>query len=262
MNLNGFIVGGVEANPHSLPWQVKFDFKFPDGEEGKCGGSIIGSKYIISAAHCFLVEDEDSKPGDYATYQKPSSIVVWAGMHDDSYKTSKYIQKRTVSAENVIIHPDYNDGRANLEVRANDIAIIKLEKELEFTDGVRPICLPNANQEYSEGTTFLASGWGNTKYGVSSSGSRKLKQVFMKFVNLDDCKKELYHVRDHYLCAKGAQAGGDTCQGDSGGPLITRTKSRQWILSGVTSWGLGCGKSAGVYTSVAKFISWIKENTK
>merc|ERR1712037_319070 len=41
------IVGGVEATPHQFPWQVGLFF---DGYF--CGGSIISSKYILTAAHC------------------------------------------------------------------------------------------------------------------------------------------------------------------------------------------------------------------
>ena len=50
----------------------------------------------------------------------------------------------------------------------------------------------------------------------------------------------------------------DTCQGDSGGPLVC-ISSGSWIVTGVTSWGYGCGdeNSPGVYTNVAKYNQWI-----
>ena len=51
----------------------------------------------------------------------------------------------------------------------------------------------------------------------------------------------------------------DTCQGDSGGPLMMYTTSQQWILVGVTSYGVGCARAnyAGVYTRIAAYQSWI-----
>ena len=40
----GVIVGGVEAKPHSIPWQVYLDFG--------CGGTLISSQHVVTAAHC------------------------------------------------------------------------------------------------------------------------------------------------------------------------------------------------------------------
>ena len=51
----------------------------------------------------------------------------------------------------------------------------------------------------------------------------------------------------------------DTCQGDSGGPLMMFTTSSQWVIVGLTSYGIGCANAsyAGVYTRVAYYQSWI-----
>ena len=55
----------------------------------------------------------------------------------------------------------------------------------------------------------------------------------------------------------------DTCQGDSGGPIMMYTTSQQWVLVGVTSYGIGCARAdyAGVYTRVAAYQSWIATTT-
>ena len=42
------IVGGVEAEPNSWPWQVALFF-----DAGWfCGGSIIDTNWVMTAAHC------------------------------------------------------------------------------------------------------------------------------------------------------------------------------------------------------------------
>lgn len=58
------IVGGIEANPNSVPWQVSLQLveKAESGLCGDaknlsshfCGGSIIGERTILTASHCFF----------------------------------------------------------------------------------------------------------------------------------------------------------------------------------------------------------------
>jgi secreted trypsin-like serine protease len=52
----------------------------------------------------------------------------------------------------------------------------------------------------------------------------------------------------------------DTCQGDSGGPIMHfEPTQRQWVLAGITSYGIGCGLPdyAGVYTRISMYHSWL-----
>ena len=52
---------------------------------------------------------------------------------------------------------------------------------------------------------------------------------------------------------------------DSGGPLICRDpESQEYVLSGIVSWGKGCAKQdyPGVYTNVAYYMYWIKDQEK
>nr|XP_031288698.1 polyserase-2 isoform X2 [Camelus dromedarius] len=62
------------------------------------------------------------------------------------------------------------------------------------------------------------------------------------------------------LCAGYAEGHRDTCQGDSGGPLVCEEGGR-WFQAGITSFGFGCGRRnrPGVFTAVAPYEAWIRE---
>ena len=51
--------------------------------------------------------------------------------------------------------------------------------------------------------------------------------------------------------------GRDACNGDSGGPLVCNGK-----LTGITSFGNGCGNVPGVYTRVSNYVEWIQKYTE
>lgn len=52
--------------------------------------------------------------------------------------------------------------------------------------------------------------------------------------------------------------GQDTCQGDSGGPLAFRNEDGSYVVTGITSFGYGCGEKdkPGVYTKVSSYLEW------
>jgi len=122
------IVGGEEADQGTWGWAVSL---FISDNQGKylCGGSIISSSWIITAAHCLegIV---------------PSNILVYAGSNTRWSGT----QSRTVSR--IIVHSDFNSDDF-----VNDIGLLQLTSPLNMEDpAVSSICLP------SVGSTILAAG--------------------------------------------------------------------------------------------------------
>ena len=48
---SGRIIGGLEAPPHQNPWMVKLGSAH-NNTCGKCGGTLISNKHVITAGHC------------------------------------------------------------------------------------------------------------------------------------------------------------------------------------------------------------------
>ena len=69
-------------------------------------------------------------------------------------------------------------------------------------------------------------------------------------------------ITDSKICAGYRGVGGkDSCTGDSGGPLVCNQNGNA-ILTGVVSYGIGCGNSKypGVYSRVTHILDWIISN--
>ncbi|CAG7838479.1 unnamed protein product [Allacma fusca] len=231
------IIGGEVAVEGQFPHQVALFDNLLGIKFFSCGGSIISSKYVITAAHCVVG-------------QLPSLMYIRAGEQDLLVKSENEQELRALT---LIPHPnfDYNDY-------SNDIAIIEINGEFEFNENVQPIALPPLGEEVSEGTNCRVSGWGTTIEG--GPVARQLHYVDVPYVSDETCA-DLYAndnpVISSMLCA--GIKGKDACQGDSGGPMICNNGT----LDGVVSWGIGCALEGypGVYTQVSHFREFIHEHT-
>ena len=91
-------IGGPDAcevKPHSQPWMVWVHLNIPHDQPG-CGGSLIGSKYVLTAAHCVCKDRVDCNNYIY-TY-------VILGNHDINVVDEGEIK---INVTRAIIHEDY-----------------------------------------------------------------------------------------------------------------------------------------------------------
>ncbi|KAF5287270.1 hypothetical protein FQR65_LT02143 [Abscondita terminalis] len=223
------IIGGADAEDGQFPHQISLKVLTVH----ICGGSIIKPKFILTAAHC--VDGAVSK-----------DMTVVAGTNKQSV-IEPFIQVSTYNA-----HQEYN-----LWKMMNDIAIVRLSKELTYDSKVQPIAL---NTDFTDaGVQCVLSGWGSIKYpGVSPEN---LQFINLVTIDIDECAGRLssfgLYVGQEQVCTLTVRGEG-ACQGDSGGPLIS---GNQQI--GVVSWGRPCAIGyPDVYTRVSAYIDWISIYSK
>ena len=232
------IVGGSEVTPpHALPWQVGLTRpKYGPGFVF-CGGSVVNSRFVVTAAHC-------------TDGLRPVNITVALGLH--RVGDTEGVQLIPVLA--IHQHSEYNVAAAF----DNDISLLELADDIAFSDSVRPVCLPRGGDLYADAPA-LVSGW-----GTLSSGGRQpdvLHSVAVQTLTNARCGTAYgtSSITENMLCAAGS--GKDSCQGDSGGPLVSMAGGRATQI-GVVSFGRGCADPdyPGVYVRVMKLLEWIDEH--
>ncbi|XP_066601678.1 venom protease-like [Prorops nasuta] len=240
------IVGGEEALPGRWPWMAAIFLHGSKRTEFWCGGSLIGSKYVLTAAHCTM--DQRQRP--FLAHQ----FTVRLG-DVDLQKDDEPSSPETYVVKKIHVHPKFS--RLGFY---NDIAILELNKQIKRTPYITPICLPSARYENELfiGSRPTVVGWGTTFYGGKESTVQR--QAILPVWRNEECNAAYFQpITSHFLCAGYNQGGKDACQGDSGGPLMLRADGH-WMQIGIVSFGNKCGEPGypGVYTRITEYVDWIK----
>ncbi|XP_063001507.1 chymotrypsin-like elastase family member 2A [Elgaria multicarinata webbii] len=239
--LESRVVGGAEARKYSWPWQVSLQYLSGTAWKHTCGGTLIESNWVMTAAHCI----------GSRTYR------VYLGKHDLSKSESGSV---AISPKKIIVHPKWNPSRVS---DGNDIALIKLSEHVTLSDKIERACLPKANSILSNNSPCYVTGWGR----LITNGPLPdvLQQGRLLVVDYATCSQSSWWgstVKRSMVCA-----GGDgvisSCNGDSGGPLNCKNSSGKWEVHGVVSFGsaLGCNyrRKPSVFTRVSDFNDWIAD---
>jgi len=164
-----------------------------------------------------------------------------------------------VRIRKIFVHERYDDKPNN-----NDIALIMLKDPVQYTDYIRPVCLPDVRSSIITGQTALVTGWGETKDRYNRNNV--IQKVDVRIISSKQCNRwmsaitsEPDTITQNMVCAGYKVGGKDACQGDSGGPLIVEQSEGRHVLIGIVSWGFGCAKKnrPGVYTKIQNYIEWI-----
>uniref|UniRef100_A0A8C8C085 Peptidase S1 domain-containing protein n=1 Tax=Oncorhynchus tshawytscha TaxID=74940 RepID=A0A8C8C085_ONCTS len=116
------IVGGSDAGTGAWPWQVSLQM---ERYGHVCGATLVTSRWLISAAHCF--QDSDTINNAAATRQ----------------------------IRRIILHSQYDQFTSDY-----DIALLELSTPVYFNDLVQPVCVPASSHAFTTGTSCHVTGWG------------------------------------------------------------------------------------------------------
>lgn len=291
---NEKIVGGQQAAPGSYPFQA--GIVRVAGTNGKvtnfapmCGGTVLTSRWILSAAHCFV----EGEGGKVDGLRSTKNLFVHVG---NTSLIAEEDERDWIPIKRIIAHPKYVTG-----TNVNDIALVELERAPRRNVKVEQVTVVTQESEPTElpnEARLHIIGWGTTSEGGSPSPNlmettlnavdrNKCNRVLTSaLVNSPDARKAIEDlsyvfnlspagrraleqqlpqiggvVTPQMFCAGAAVDGVDTCQGDSGGPILSRKADGSFVQVGIVSFGIGCGHAElpGVYTRLALYTDWMRK---
>jgi secreted trypsin-like serine protease len=248
------VIGGKVAAPGAWPWQAALLFDDVEDNFGAqtCGGTLLSSDWVLTAAHCL---DWDASTA--------AGLDVLLGTN----VLSNTVPYQRIPVAYGVIHP-LADGAAF----RHDTALLRLSEPAVITGAVGvagsvlPVALLTAQDALllDPSILLMATGWGRVS-ADEPIYPHDLFQVQVPYVDQATCSayySALGYAEDtigpDQVCAGFEEGGKDTCYGDSGGPLLLNVAGT-WRQAGITSWGEGCAEpgAPGIYASVPHHLDWI-----
>ncbi|KAK4879290.1 hypothetical protein RN001_007436 [Aquatica leii] len=216
------IVNGKTADDGQYPYQVSLT-SLTNGHF--CGGSILNTRWILTAAHCLELE-------------LLFDVVVGTNVLD--------VISNVYEVENFTSHPLYNPFD-----RSYDAGLVKTTTAIVYSTKIQPVTLtpllPNIN------TVTVLSGWGSNNVSILDF-LNELKALNTTVISETECQNKLLVLdiapSSTHICTFVEQDG--ACYYDDGGPITVY--NLQFGIISVAN----CGQSyPDLHTKIGTVFNWI-----
>ncbi|NWY35108.1 ACRO protein, partial [Pheucticus melanocephalus] len=134
------VVGGASAAEAAWPWLVSIQIPWGAGLWHLCGGSLISTDWVLTAAHCF------------DNMSNASSVYVVIGATQFT-KPGPGAAVRNV--KQVVLHQYYNPIDYSY-----DIALMQLDHPVQCSSYIQLACVAEPTLRVSELRNCWIAGWG------------------------------------------------------------------------------------------------------
>ncbi|KAJ8889044.1 hypothetical protein PR048_008538 [Dryococelus australis] len=215
------IVGGEVATQNSFPFMAFVDVTTSPSGTARCGGSVIGSEWILIAAHCL---GYTVYPADVTVY--PADVTV--GAYDISDDEDSAV---IITSFDLVQHPGWN-----ATTRQNFIGLIKLVKKIEFKDTRSNFLLNRSSRKHTMAAKLQSSAGEEPETVSDEFLSEEERYVIVPVTSNSNCSAQFGGVNgtDSEICTSGL-GGKNPCNEDSDGPLIVEDSDGNVAQIGVVS---------------------------
>ncbi|XP_076261040.1 CLIP domain-containing serine protease B9-like isoform X2 [Rhynchophorus ferrugineus] len=224
---------GPIADVDEFPWIAVLQYRNSTGHlKLSCSGTLVSSRYILTAAHCVTYE-LNKRIGHLVNVRLGEWNISNPYRDCRSSGRAKICNDPEVNigVEEIIVHPNFN----NKDLK-HDIALVRLDHEVQFSDNYNDI----------------------------------KSKLTVRLINHSKCKELLNHINinitlgDGQICTLRSEY---ACQGNisDGRPLMGVIKNDfRWYMAGVLSTTLNaCSPDIPeVYTNVSYYLDWINKNVR
>ena len=249
-----FVIGGEDLPLGQAPqmWQLSME----NTGSHSCGSVLIAANYAMTAAHC--------------TINAAAPLLTIKGGFVDRATTPVLDSDVSAKQEN----PGYSGALPGFP---NDICVLTLATAADLSNQyLQAATKPSAAGQDFTSHSCVISGWG-VPTSINAGGvTQHCRFAYTNVITNEECELTMVNVGgaavyDGHICLWNPDPDPDNththtgaCNGDSGGPLSCRTSntSTDWIVAGVTSWGVRDGSGCtpdypSVYTRVSEYLSFI-----
>lgn len=233
MELNTRITDGMMASPGFFPYVTEIHYKTTN--IFRCAGVIISANWILTVAYCL--------------YDKPAEefeVGVGRVNRSDPYEPGSY----TANVDRYVLHSKWVLSNPYV----NNIALIHLEKPLQFSDVVKAVQMTDVSTPADMNSAVTVVGWGGEGYYVSNL------HFNTNFQLIDEKYCDKYEITPNSLCTNRTAPNPTVCGYDWGGPLLQLDSTKGMVLYGIVSTPESCinnPSGQAFYENIVNHRVWI-----
>ncbi|XP_011187217.1 serine protease persephone [Zeugodacus cucurbitae] len=241
-NMIPYTPEGSAAAPGEFPYMALIGHqKENDTVVFLCSGALIDKRFVITAAHCI-------KNG------KPSVVRLGVTNLDDPAQSNGMVELKIKALH---VHPNYT-----LTSAYNDIGLVELENDVNYSSLVYPVCLFTAAAIPLNNTELYSTRWGvNGQNIVGAIHMRILpiplcRDAYSKFAN----RLFADGIRTTQLCAHKVNQLRDECAVATGPMVLVEDVGlNKYRLVGIDSFGIRCRSHVpDVLTRISEYLDFIE----
>lgn len=176
--------------PLEFPWIALVRFN-QTRRPATCLGSLINRRYVLSVIGCIRKTKRD--PDYIRLGEHSASTDVDCNIVTDQQTGEKYQQCSgpvlDIGIESYVAHPEFDQP-----MYTNDLALLRMAREVDFNDYIRPICLPTTPELRANVPRYLVMPAWELDANAPDHYVGTLEKYYVENTDMDTCQRAYERV--------------------------------------------------------------------